>query len=437
MIADSRSSSFNPFHLALAFVLVTSSAFAQDASPNSKIELTEIEFIGLVRTTSAEAIVASGLSVGQVVDIAAIDAAAQKLIDSGLFRKLAYRLSGKDGKAALVFEVEEETRPAQPVVFDNFVWFTDDELAKAIRAEIPTFEGFAADAAIKSITRALQKLIDTQKIQGKIGYAIFQDTSTGRSEHLFRVDGIDMPICRMEFPGTSAISESKLVELSEPLLSDQYGRGFVLSFAENNLVPLFREKGFLQAAFLAPVAKLAGNGADCERGVAVRVPVSEGQVYAWRNSIWQGNSVLTAEQLDKALGMKPAERANGLKIDKGLETVRILYGEKGHIAVRLTPYPEFDDAARRVTYRIDVNEGPQFRMGSVSFTGVSEAVADRLRSAWKLNEGDVYNDSYLKTFIVEEIPDVMKQAKIQFKSVSTTMKPVSETQTVDVEIVLK
>ena len=78
--------------------------------------------------------------------------------------------------------------------------------------------------------------------------------------------------------------------------------------------------------------------------------------------------------------MKSGEIANGKKIDKGLHQVAEPYGYTGHLAVRIKPEPVFDDAASRVSYKIDVKEGPQYRMGKLVIKGLSKSQAVSLQA---------------------------------------------------------
>ena len=65
----------------VAFLLVlTSPCFAQQP-----VILRHIEFVGLKKMTSQQAIDASGLKIGDTINPQVIDAAAEKLMQSGLF----------------------------------------------------------------------------------------------------------------------------------------------------------------------------------------------------------------------------------------------------------------------------------------------------------------------------------------------------------------
>ena len=62
----------------------------------------------------------------------------------------------------------------------------------------------------------------------------------------------------------------------------------------------------------------------------------------------------------------------------------------------MTPKP--DAATRRLTLGVTIDEGPQFRMGELSITGMSDADAEALRKKWRLKAGDVYDDAYAQQF---------------------------------------
>lgn len=402
------------------------------------MRLSKIEFSGLQRHTEAEAIAASGLQVGQSVDIPTLDAAAQRLLDSGLFKKLNYRYRTTGDQAVVTFQVEEEKGEALPVVFDNFIWFSDEELLSAVRQQVPSFDGTAPDSAVDGITKALQRLLEERKVPGRVEYAPYTNLSTGKAEHIYSVEGVSIPICTLHFSGETAIQEDELAKNSKPLIAGDYRRSFVLSFAQVNLIPIYRERGYLRANFLAPMAKLeADAGSKCKDGVSITLPIEEGSAYSWEKADWNGNAVLSVQELEAALGMKTGELANGLKIDKGIESLKELYGRKGYLAAIVKPAPVFEDANRRVTYHIDIKEGPQYRMGTLTISGLPENTANRLKGKWKLQPGDAYDASYLKEFLNKDLMLDAGEVGGGTKKIVTDIKPDRQKLTVDVAINFK
>jgi outer membrane protein assembly factor BamA len=70
------------------------------------------------------------------------------------------------------------------------------------------------------------------------------------------------------------------------------------------------------------------------------------------------------------------------------------YGRQGYLDARLRPTPEYDDSSQKVTYKIEVREGSQYRMGTLSFKGLLERDAKALRQAWRLPRGEVFDEGY-------------------------------------------
>src|ERR1044072_2742966 len=376
-------------------VRVTAAVFGQ--APR---KITAIETEGLQALTNETVIATSGLKVGEFFSVEATDAAAERLVSSGLFKKVAYRTRSAGGNVTITFQLEEVKGQSSPVVFDNFIWFTDEELTAAIVREVPFFNGSAPDIGNtnEAIKKALQNLLAERKLPGQVEYNLTEH------EHLYRVEGVPMKLCTIHFPGAQNVSEQKLIQTTRSSMDQEYFRQSAKTFPTYGLYPMYRELGYLRATFGAPAAKPEKNG-GCE-GVELTIPVTEGALYSWAKPEWSGNQVLSPQELDEALGMKPGEAANGKQYDKGLIEVKKAYGKHGHIQTRINSTPAFDDAASKVTFKIEVDEGPQYRMGTVEFKGFSSDDAATLGKRWGLKTGDVYDQSYINRFFRDEAREI-------------------------------
>jgi outer membrane protein assembly factor BamA len=422
-------------------------ALGQQQPQAKTIRLSSIEVTGLQSVTKEQAVALSGLQVGQQIDTTMLDAAAQKLVNSGLFTNISYRLRGKPEQAIVTFEVEELKGRGLPVVFDNFVWFNEGELIDAVRREVPNFDGTALESStvLGVITKALQQLLVERKIEGQVEYTPSASAAGGNAKHIFSVKGASAKICAVRFTGAAKVDESVLVKSSKPLMGGEYSQEFVSAFAVANLIPIYREHGHLRASFDSPTAKLSADAsANCKDAVTVTLPVTEGVSYQWDKAEWAGNSSFTAEELEAALAMKAGELANGLKIDAGLMAVQKTYGKKGYLRATSRTEAIYDDVNRRVIYRVQINEGPQFKMGTLKITGLPDDVALRLRHRWTLREGGVYDDTYLINYAKKEVTDVIESALRERAippgtklKMDTTVKPNTQTLAVDVQLDFK
>ena len=401
------------FHLLALLLLVSSfylDASAQQPTSGGGPKLVRIEFAGLKRLTREQLLEASGLEIGQVASSEVLDAAAQRLMDSGLLRKLAYRLHTEGNQATVTFQIEEGGGGVAPVIFDNFVWFTDEELTDAVRREVRTFDMTAPSAGnmTEAIALALQHFLNERKIPGTVEYMASENLVNRKLEHVFTIRGHVLPICSLHFPGAHNIEEDRLIKSSQALLGTEYSRRFVSGFTFSNLFPFYRELGQLRATFAQSQAK-AETTTTCKNGVELTIGIDEGAIYSWDDPEWSGNQVLTSQELDTALGLKAGEVANGLKFDKGIASVGKTYGRKGYIAAFVRSQAEFDDATRKVSYHLDVKEGPQYHMGNLIIKGFSDNLGNYLRGRWEMKAGDVYDQGYAQEFIKTTFNEVLRK----------------------------
>lgn len=392
---------------AACLLLLATAARAQQ--PQQSIKLDKIEFKGLERVKEPEALEKSGLQAGQTISIDDVEAASNRLLESGLFTNLSYKLKGTTDKSVLTFEVIER-KWTMPVSFDNFVWFTDEELSAAVRRKLPAFDGTAPEAGgvTEQIKQALAELLSERKIEGSVEYTLSENPANHKVEHLFSVKGPGLRVCKINYAGARAVPEEQLVIKSGGIFDNDYSRAYVGGFVESNLLPLYQERGYLRAAFSPP--KVAPELSPECKGVAVALTVDEGSIYVWDKAVWEGAEGLTAQELDAALGMKNREVANVVKIQKGLANVRKAYGRKGYIAARVRPETEFDDSARSVTYRFRVTEGAQYQMGDLTITGLDEVATNNLRGRWRLLHREVYDESYVEEFVKKSVTEFQRDA---------------------------
>ncbi|MEN3336123.1 MAG: hypothetical protein V7641_5488 [Blastocatellia bacterium] len=419
--------------LVIVFLLIAATLAGAQQAPPKSWKLVKVEAPNVRRFTPEQILAMSGLQLGQTVDLDLVDAAMTRLTETGFFTKVGYRYSYVGDKLTVIFNLEE-ARWNVPVVFDNFVWFSDDELISAVRQAVPNFDGTAptSGGTVEKITAVLEGLLREKKIGGQVDYVSAFERSGEKSAHVFSIKDITLPICALSFTGTAAVSESDLIKKSKMLIHADYSRSYVADFVKDNLVPVYRERGHLKVRFSEAQAKREGG--DCKNGVHVTLTVTEGAVYNWDKAEWNGNAALPTGALEDLLSMRAGELANGLKIDEGFRAIKTAYGKKGYILSKLKLESSFDDANSRVAYRVGITEGAQYHMGTVSFAGLSEGDASRLRKGWRLQENAIYNASYLEDYMRVWLPP---EEPLRAKMQTVSLKPDHQRLIIDVAFSFK
>jgi outer membrane protein assembly factor BamA len=410
------------------------------ASAKEAYRLAELKFIGLNRFTGEQVSVAMGLRVGDRVGPARLAAAADLLAKSGAFDDVNFRYSSDAGALTAEFRVVE-TQKVLPCVFDNFVWFSDEQLDQALRKRVPFYAGVAPESGgtVEQVRVALRDIIRADGIQGEV-----EETPSSAgigqpvSRFVFRVTGVPMPIRTASFPGASVVSENDLVVASKEIFGQDFSSTFVSTFASSGLLPIYRRRGYLRARFEQPQVKIIQSSADpAHPEIAVTIPVAEGSEFLWAKAEWEGNRQFSAEDLDRMLGMKPREVANAEKVEAGLAAIANAYQKRGFIDAAVRNRIILEDDTRMASWDVSIDEGAQYRLGKVIFAGLTERASQQLTRSWKLKPGEVYDGSYALDFMKEVAPAKLIENGVKNMRSSMKLERDKQNAVVDLYIVFR
>lgn len=428
--------------LAWLFALLVSSsllAWAQ-TPPAAGFRLASVKYTGLSRYTEIQANAEMGLRLGDIITADKLKDASDRLSQSGAFDNVSFHYVTQNNELSAEFSVRE-TQKVLPCVFDNFVWFSDQQLDQTLRTRVPFYTGVSPEngATSKEIATTLEQLLSTNGVTGTVESIASSDRLGGPVTALiFQVKGVVMPIRSVTFPGASAVSEKDLVAASSQLMGEDFSVTNVSLFGSNGLLPIYKRRGYLRAHFEKPQPKVTGvttNGSP--QDVAVVLPVQEGAGYFWEKADWNGNQQITTENLDHLLGMKRREVANQDKIDAGLGAVKVAYDTKGFIEASVRPKMILDDGTKLVRYDVAVAEGTQYHLAQVHFSGLPDGAAKELLKKWQLKPGDIYNATYVSDFVKSvAMPAVLKMG-IKMKGISINAQRDKQTASVELYFVFR
>lgn len=394
--------------------------------------LASIQVKGTARYTPEDVMRLSGLAIGTPITVEDLTAATTRLAATGLFDMVKY--SYTTGRQMTVTFDVTEAKWTVPVLLDNFVWMSDDDLKAAVRTEVPTFDGTAPinSGAAELIEHALQDFVKARGVPGQVTFSAQADIGgpdSTKPRYLYAVKDPAPKLCALHVEGASTIPEKQLLDPLTFALNDDYSRLLLTASARGTLTDMYRRRGYWRATFAPPTVAL-----NACPGVSATLHVSEGQQYTWDKPSWSGINALPAAPLEAAFGIKVGDVADATKIDTGIRAVSDAYGKLGYIAERARSTPKLDDATRRVTVEIAIEEGAQFHMGTLDFPNLADADATTLKKRFKLKPGDVYDDSYVQKYMAEEVRPLQTRGGGR---PALMVAPNETTHTVDLHIVFR
>jgi len=354
--------------------------------------LREVHTDGEKLLTEAQVIAITGLVTGAQVGRNDLQAAADRLVQSGLFAKVSFNFQTKAAGILVTFHLEES--PRIPVYFDNIPWFSDSELGDAIRNKFPFFDGTLpeAGAAVDHAAEAVKELLSTRGLPVSLEHTVIANPNGEGNVQEIRVEGAALQIAKLEF-SDPALSASKAVQqhLSE-ILGKPYSRMTIDLFLFEAIKPIYLQQGFLRVKLGPPEIRLTGPPPPkLPSQIPVYVPIAPGAVYRLNEIHWKGNSLVSEFTLNGLLEVKHGDVADGMRIEAAWDRAREEYGHRGYLEARVDPLPAYDDQAHTVSYSVSIQEGPQFHFGKMVLTGISPAAERRLLDAWPFAAGEIFD----------------------------------------------
>ena len=368
-------------------------------------KLLAIHVKGLNHFHEDQIIAASGLRLGQFASEEQFKQAIDKLGQTGFFSHLTYAYQYSPEGCNLEVQVAENEKLV-PILFDNFVWFPDDELLSLLHARLPLFDGQIPLGGNfgDQISQALNSILAERRIFALTEYVPFGPLNGSIESYVYKVNFRPILVRKIEFPGAASSEVPALEAAARPLSGQDYLRSQMRIQQRLNFLPVYHAKGYLKAQFADVQAKIAEDGP--ETVVDVASPVTPGLQYKLTKIQWAGNVVFPAERLQQLVHLKPGEPANAVQLDEDLEQVKKLYGTKGYVFAHISPVPEMDDALATVGYNLNVTEGDLYRMGKLEIDGIDPESAKKMASQWQMKAGDPFDDSYLSRFFKTMYHDV-------------------------------
>ena len=427
------------------------SAAAGQKQPNSvgkasaaPYKLIALKVTGTARYTDTEILAASGLQMGQNAADGDFKEAVQRLGDSGLFSNVVYSYSSSSAGVRLELQLADaDKNKLVPAQFENFVWFTDDELHTALQRSVPLFKQLLplTGNLTERVSEALQALLTAKQFTGRVDFLRnAEESSDTLNAIVYRVEEVTIRIRNIEFPGASPDQTALLTKAGRRLTGAEYLRSSLAAVAKFDLLPVYLQRGYLKAAFgpsdarVVPQPPAADAQAASELQVDAIVPVTPGRIYATSSVDWKGNSAIAISEVAPLIHMPAGQPADAVRLLRDLESVGKLYRSRGYMTVQVKPDAQFDDEKSTVHYDLNIVEGDLYKMGELEIAGLDTQAKARMQAAWHLREGQPYNADYPRKF-VDDTEQLLPRAVRWAVSIHESLD--AKDKTVDVEIRFK
>jgi outer membrane protein insertion porin family len=372
---------------------------------------------------------------GDTYSAAAVERDLQELLSLNFFEKTATRVlteEGARGGVNVIFEVRE-LPIIRDLTFENLKAVPESDVLKAFREQRVGIskESVYDPVKARNATRILRELLASKgfpnaKIEIKeeevsaTSIALTFDVDQGNRSRIVDIDFEGNQVFKdgelrgalelvtetgliARFKGTDILDLRKLqYDLQKNVRSYMFSKGyFQARIGEPEVVGLGYKRTGIPILGQLPLPIVSSK----DDTLKIVVPVTEGKIFRVGELKVEGNSIFSEQQILGYVGLQKGEIADGKRLQNAVyEDLKKVYGSQGFVLYNAEFEPEFKDNPANpnegvVDITISIEEGKQFRLRRLEFTGNTFTRDRVLRREFLINEGDIYNQIGLETSV--------------------------------------
>jgi outer membrane protein insertion porin family len=352
----------------------------------------------------------------------------QTILSLGFFDKVGTRVYTEEaprGGLLVIFEVRE-LPIIRDIQFEGLKSVAESDVLKTFRERRVGIskEAILDPVKLKNAERVLKELLSAKGHPNAVVTGNVEEVSKTSSAITFVInEGERVRVAEIEFEGSKVfksgtlrsqmkyVKEAGLISrFKEQDILDRQKLDYDLQLVDNYM----KSKGYLQARHGEP--RIEGLGkrrtgfpilplpfiSSVDETLKITVPIIDGKLFRVGEVKIEGNSIFSEQVIRAFIGLQKGVVANGEALSKGLyENLKKAYGTQGFIQYTAEILPTFKDSPQNpnegiADFEITIDEGKQFTLRRLEFTGNTFTRDNVLRREVLINESDIYNQNFFE-----------------------------------------
>jgi outer membrane protein assembly factor BamA len=378
-----------------AFILVSAlSAHAQ------KYPINKITIKGSAPYTDDEILAIAQFKPGDVMTVDTLANPAQHLLDTGMFDSAEMSLGGPGNRTAILDLKPAPLDKLLPASFENFVWWTPEELREELHKRVPIYRGVCSDAGNLPdlIQAALEQMVSEKSVQVITSHTIVEPTTDHPQRVVdFRILKPAVSFATINITGAPPALDTMMQKTTAQVAKSRYNEGLIGLTTEDVLLQPVRESGYITASLTNMQRNVTVSPTAIT--VAYSAQLVSGEPYKVSTITWDPTPIYTADAFNKDAKLHANDIASTKLLRETEAKPLAAYRAQGYIDAYIDPAPKLDDATHTVAYALHVIPGEVYRVNKISSHGLSPDAQQEFDTNWRMKSGDVYDESYVVHFL--------------------------------------
>ena len=336
----------------------------------------------------------TGLQEGVPLTKADIDAALQKLGDSGDFSNLTYTVN----KTALTIRLTPAAGgQALPLRFTSFVWWQPEDLLGILEKRVPLFHGTLPLQGDQTgqIEDALLALLKEKGIPDARITAMpsFSAPGAPMDAVALSITSPEILVGQTHFDGVIPSIAEKLTAFNLQLADRNFDVRDVDTSIHDNVQQIFADAGYLDGTVDAPT--LAAPRKDMGGYVVdVQVTLHPGNLYRVGSIAVHADPPATVPELRAVIPFKDGDPASSSDVRSALSALAIVYGDYGYLRAQAFANLEKNASNATVAYSFTFSPGAQFHLASVDASDLPTDLQQEFTTLWHGTPGALVDKNF-------------------------------------------
>ena len=380
-------------------------------------KIAALEFKGLKTLSEETLLYYLGLEIGQPLDEERLNKAIKSLWDRGLVDDMKIDYTAVAGGVKLTITVQE--RPIlRSIDYEGLKRLSKTDIQDKIATQrIKVHEG--EPMSLGELQRVKTLIEDLYREKGyrfaQASYTV-SDLAGNDKKVVFKVDeGDRVRISKIIFTGNHviggfrlrwAMKDTKESNIVYRIMKKDVYDPAKLQEDLDKVRDVYHGEGYKNVAIGDPKIEVkakhpnAATVKDQQRRMFITIPVEENDRWRLGQVTLDGNKIYPTTALMRAFSLKPGAWLRSKVLDDSVKKIRDTYSNTGYVYARVEP--ELVERAGHVAdLVVHINEGDQFKVGRIEFSGNDRTRDKVLRREVRLFEGGLVNIAAVKNSILK------------------------------------
>ena len=337
----------------------------------------------------------SGLQQGAPLTKADIQAALQKLGESGEFTDISYTVN--DTALTIKLAPAGTQSQALPVRFVNFVWWDHDELLRLLEARVPLFHGTLPLQGNQTgeVEDSLVALLREKGIpDARVTALPSSDSSRAPMNAVaLSISSPEILVGQVHFDGAVPEVAEKLTTLTHALVDRNFDLREVNTTIRDSAQAIFADAGYLDAAsdplvFAPPRKDLGGYVVD------IQVAMHPGPLYHIGSIALHPEPPLSDSDLRAVLPFKTGDPASASTVRDAVSALARIYGDHGFLQARASANLDKKNSNHTVDYSFTFSPGAQYHLASIDASALPTDLQQEFSTLWHIAPGTIVDEAF-------------------------------------------